>query len=464
MKWFVAVVLFVAGVASGDVLDVAVLGLGGRVQLLLAECLKLKEATQREIRVVAVCDDFGQKCLNDFIARLEREGSPWLADYQQMFQSARFYADDEEGLQKLFQEHPKLDEVLITSANRRHLTHLNVALANGCSNIFIEKPVVKSMEEWRALPDTKGATIHVGLVLRYSTLAKLVDGALREHREALGKLKKVTWWEHVKFGQTFTIMMMNWRRYRSLSGGFLVEKAIHDLDLALFFMEAAGVKPHSLSLTTNASHDLFKKSRQSEILARLLEDKALREKTELWDRLSWQRTIDFVHLASGEIDWPSTVETFFKDFPGDDDFSHSDLVPDHHCVKAEIATAEGAQIAFELEVKANEFALASEREAHFVFEHGRVDLDIQYGKMVIDAPNIHVEKDLEVNNQRHAGGDTYVAHTILGTLPEGQHAALFSDPEVQLSTLMALVSEEQAEKGDEGSVRLRQVGNEWMVE
>ena len=49
------------------------------------------------------------------------------------------------------------------------------------------------------------------------------------YKEQLGTLKKVQSWDLLNFSHALTIIMMNWRRYRSLSGGLLIEKSIHDL-------------------------------------------------------------------------------------------------------------------------------------------------------------------------------------------------------------------------------------------
>ena len=97
-----------------EVLDVAVLGLGGRSQAILLECLKLKDQVHKKIRVVAVCDNHGQDSLNFFIDRLSEEKNPLTDGYKEMLSRVIFYKDDEQGLIQLFKNHPHLDRILIT--------------------------------------------------------------------------------------------------------------------------------------------------------------------------------------------------------------------------------------------------------------------------------------------------------------------------------------------------------------
>ena len=455
-------------VRQPEVLNVAVLGFGGQVQRLLFACLKLKEETQKEIRVVAICDDCGRQALNFFVGELDKRRNPLARDYERMFDGAAIYSDDEEGLRRLFSELKGLNRVMVTSANSRHFTHLNCALYNGCKKIFVEKPVFKSLDEYNSFDvNTRRATIDVGLCLRYTTMVKIAEEKLLAYRTSLGRLKKVEAFEHVNFGHALTIILMNWRRSLELSGGLLLEKAIHDLDLALFFMKVLGLTPSSLVISTKASHEFFKKSRHQEILNRLMEDDLLRKSVESWDRASWQRRIDFSYLASGAIDWKATLEDFFEEFPENDDFTHSDIIPDQHVLTARIEMTDRSHVDFELEVKLDGFAQFTGRRITFTFEKGLADINIAGGVLAIVPKDSEGDSWLLVSEDDggHAGGDTYVAHTLLDTLPQGRHKATLNDPEdpVQLATLMGLVSEAQAVSKQPQGVRLAQVNGRWAI-
>ncbi len=428
--------------------------------------MKLEAETHKKIRVVAVCDNCAQESLKFFADQLGKDRHPLSTQYRNMMTNAILYQDNEEGLTQLFQQHAYLDRIFITSSNDRHFTHLSSALKrSSCKNIFIEKPLFRSLDEFvQCKPDTSQTTVQVGLTLRYANLTRLAVEKLQEYKPQLGQLLKVRGWEHVNFPHGWSIIMMNWRRYHSLSGGLMLEKSVHDLDLSLFFMQAVGFTPTSLRITTDSSHDFYKRARKNEILARILQDEPLRKQLESWDEGSWQRVIPFSYNSSGAINWTATVDAFFQEFPADDQLTQSDIIPDRHKIMAKMQNADGNEVDFELEVKLNEFSRITERGTHLTFANGNAVIDVEQGKMEIQTSDGVVHSfDFSVNDRPHAGGDVYVAHTILGTLPEGQYKALFIDPTVQLSTLMGLVSEKQAMGHTEDAIQLVQVGGQWII-
>ena len=189
--------------------------------------------------------------------------------------------------------HPNVDRIFITSSNSRHATHLQAVLEHSaCKNIYLEKPLFRTIEEFSHFNHNLGdRNIQVGLTLRSAKMTSLAAEHLKTYKSSLGKLQKVHSWEHVNFGHGLSIIMMNWRRYISLSGGLLIEKSVHDLDLACFFMEAADVYPKSVSITTNAQHNFYKKSNKQLIINRLLTDSNVRK---------MRRTMGSSSLAKGD--------------------------------------------------------------------------------------------------------------------------------------------------------------------
>ncbi len=127
----------------------------------------------------------------------------------------------------------KPDLLMVGSPNFLHLGHLRTGLKSDVPHIFTEKPVVISEEETFELlglmRDHGGLErMSVGLVLRYSPLY----GALRDsiHAGQLGDIVSIEAAEHIGpyHGAFF---MRDWRRHTHLSGGFMLEKCCHDLDL-----------------------------------------------------------------------------------------------------------------------------------------------------------------------------------------------------------------------------------------
>ena len=125
----------------------------------------------------------------------------------------------------------KLDLLMVGSPNRMHLDHIRAGLDHGVK-IFTEKPVVTTEAETLELAGLIGEhgadKIMVGLVLRYAPL--YVDLRKAQKEGLLGEVVSIEASEHIApyHGAFF---MRDWRRYGEYSGGFLLEKCCHDLDL-----------------------------------------------------------------------------------------------------------------------------------------------------------------------------------------------------------------------------------------
>lgn len=442
---------------------IAILGLGGRCQMLLLECLQQKN----DIRVVAVCDDNASASFNWFANVLQRGGGLGIRSYLKMFEGANVYPDTEEGIKKMFQQYPNVDSVFITSANDKHFKHLNAVLAHStCKNIYIEKPLFHTLQEYQDFKVTRDdATIAIGLTLRYSNMAKIVAETLQENKDRLGTLHKVKSWERLALGHGMTIIMMNWRRSIKQSGGLLLEKSIHDLDLSLFFMRALGVDPQEMVISTAADHRLYKKSQKKKLIDAVAANPELQESIARWVGVPFQRVINFVPDKNGYLDVGGTIEKVFADFPDNDNFKKSDIIPDRQILSATCKTASGASVAYELEVDMSGLRTSSERGVYFECERGTVLVDIMNSVMEIkfyDGTSRSI--DLQTNNSMHAGGDAYIAQLMLGTLPAGRYKATFKDEVVQLATFMGLLSEEQAAGKRKQGTRIRKNGDKWMIQ
>lgn len=127
----------------------------------------------------------------------------------------------------------KPDLYFVGSPNSFHLDHLRAGLESDVPHIFTEKPVVisigETMELARLLQQHDGVRrVMVGLVLRYSQHMIDLRKALDEN--VLGPIASLEANEHIGpyHGSFF---MRDWRRQTALSGGFMLEKCCHDLDL-----------------------------------------------------------------------------------------------------------------------------------------------------------------------------------------------------------------------------------------
>lgn len=125
-----------------------------------------------------------------------------------------------------------LDLLMIGSPNHMHLGHIREGLELGLK-IFTEKPVVTTEEDTFALLELlkqSGSTdnVMIGLVLRYAPLYR--DLVSARDQGQLGTITSIEACEHIApyHGAFF---MRDWRRTDTWSGGFILEKCCHDIDL-----------------------------------------------------------------------------------------------------------------------------------------------------------------------------------------------------------------------------------------
>lgn len=125
----------------------------------------------------------------------------------------------------------RADLLFVGSPNAFHLEQIRAGLEAGLL-VFAEKPVVVSVEETMQLAGLLARhgpeRVMVGLVLRYSR--HMVDLRAAMAEGALGEVVSLEANEHIgpHHGAFF---MRDWRRHSRRSGGFMLEKCCHDLDL-----------------------------------------------------------------------------------------------------------------------------------------------------------------------------------------------------------------------------------------
>ncbi|WP_281649846.1 Gfo/Idh/MocA family protein [Novacetimonas hansenii] len=134
----------------------------------------------------------------------------------------------------------KLDLLMVGSPNFCHLEHIRIGLEHGVK-IFSEKPVVTDLEQTlelaRLLSRFPADQLMVGLVMRYAPLYTELRRA--QAQGILGDIASIEAAEHIApFHGAF--FMRDWRRYEKYSGGFLMEKCCHDLDL---YNSIVGARP-----------------------------------------------------------------------------------------------------------------------------------------------------------------------------------------------------------------------------
>lgn len=198
-------------------MKIGIIGLGARIASIAKDFLAAEPAAE----FVAVADT-------------SRDRMEVLSD---LGAAPAFYEDPAEMLAA-----HDFDLLMIGSPNYLHLDHLRLALQSPVPHIFTEKPVVISIEQTMELARLMARhdgerRMTVGLVLRYSPLYRALRKAQADGQ--IGEIMSIEASEHIgPYHGSFFVR--DWRRDSALSGGFMLEKCCHDIDL---YQGVVGARP-----------------------------------------------------------------------------------------------------------------------------------------------------------------------------------------------------------------------------
>jgi len=126
---------------------------------------------------------------------------------------------------------PDVDWVMIASWNSFHKEHA-VAALNAGKHVFCQKPLATTFNDTLAMQrawERSGNLFTIGYSMRYMPHYRKIRELLDQG--AIGKIVSFEFNETIAFGHGAAIMG-NWRRLRRNSGGHLLEKCCHDIDMA----------------------------------------------------------------------------------------------------------------------------------------------------------------------------------------------------------------------------------------
>ena len=259
----------------------------------------------------------------------------------------------------------KPDLFFVGSPNSFHMEHLRIGLDAGV-RIFTEKPVVTTKEDTMALAallaDHGTDQVMVGLVLRYSQ--HMVD--LRAVLDRLGPITSLEANEHIApyHGAFF---MRDWRRMIAWSGGFMLEKCCHDLDIYNMVTRSRPTKVASFGGRKSFVPEFAPTSNT--------ENEIMHRKTSVWE------SVDDPFQSDGDIIDNQTAILHYE--TGASLAFHTNLnVPDEHrrfCVMGALGMAEGDFVRGYLKVMARDGTViadhdytkmdAAKRSAHYGADH-----------------------------------------------------------------------------------------------
>ena len=209
---------------------VAFIGTGGR-----SVSYALFYSDHPEIQVSAVCDPepMNRKAM---ISKSKLSNKP--AEYSDF--------------KKMLQEHDDLDGLVICSPNYLHVKHAVYCLELGLP-IILEKPLATNMEDCERIMDAAKANNSrciLGFVLRstpfYNKIHELIDC------NSIGKIIAIQA-DELQGRMVSSVLNRNlWRRGTLTSGGLMLEKSCHDMDI---FNWMTGSRP--LSLNSYGGRNIF---------------------------------------------------------------------------------------------------------------------------------------------------------------------------------------------------------------
>lgn len=261
------------------------------------------------------------------------------------------------------------DLFFVGSPNSFHLEHIKAGLAAGV-RIFTEKPVVTTKAETMelaALLSTHGTgQVMVGLVLRYSQ--HMVD--LRAVLDKLGPVVSLEANEHIApyHGAFF---MRDWRRMVAWSGGFMLEKCCHDLDI---YNMVTGSRPCRVASFGGRKSFVVENSPTSNT-----ENEIMHRKISVWESVDdpFQSDGDIIDHQTAILQYESGASLTF----------HTNLnVPDEHrrfCVMGTHGMAEGDFVRGHLKATARDGSVIADHDytqmdtarssSHYGADHMMVD-------------------------------------------------------------------------------------------
>lgn len=148
---------------------------------------------------------------------------------------------------KMLNHHSDVDGIIITTPNYTH-EEIAIECFKVCKNILLEKPVSITPKLCLSIlraAKSYSAKVTLGYVLRYAPFYQSLQIALENH--SFGVAQTITAEELVD-KDTTRMFAVGWRNNSSLSGGLMIEKCCHDMDIFYYLLKK---RPQSVFSTGN---------------------------------------------------------------------------------------------------------------------------------------------------------------------------------------------------------------------
>ena len=230
---------------KGNDINVALLGAGEQGQVLMSACLKL--GRNSGIRFKAVCDIWvkrNQKRVSNMLKKLGHENNAYV-DYREMLDKEK-----------------DLDAVIIATPDFWHAEHAAACLKAGL-HVYCEKEMSNTLDGARKIVRAvkeSGKLLQIGHQRRSNPRYIYCYEKLIKDAKLLGRITTINgqWnrskaaceelgWAKgseiepatlTKYGFESMIQFRNWRWYKGLGGGPIVDLGSHQIDIYNWFLEA----------------------------------------------------------------------------------------------------------------------------------------------------------------------------------------------------------------------------------
>jgi predicted dehydrogenase len=322
-----------------------------------------------------------------------------------------------------------VDGIIITTPNYLHVTHCIEALELQIP-ILLEKPVATDIVECGELLTAireKKARVAVGFVLRstpyFMEIKRLVSSG------TIGRIISIQADELPGMAVTSIIRRNPWRRSQELSGGALLEKACHDLDILNWLCES-----RPLMLNSIAGRNIFStREKPAERCSECPPDKQCR----------------YYREPQEEIDAKSDHDDLLSDFidTGDKDLCLYSEESDTYDVQSVQIQYENS-IIVNFMLNFNTQGKKRGRNIHIIGTEGRLwgnldDALVQYQH--IDSSEV-ISIEIETDGSGHHGGDNLNTFNLLKMIDDPNFEVEYGIYAGYMSAMTALAADVSAQK------------------
>lgn len=355
---------------------VGIIGAGMRAMFFINDILK-----RSELEVTAI-SDISQHSLDQLCSRYDMKWDIYL-DYRDLLRRE------------------DIEAVFILSPDYVHEEQALAAFESG-KHVFLEKPIATSFEGGKRVieaRDKSGKILMIGFVLRYNKAYKrmkeLIDSGV------IGDLK--TGWVLHSVGAGSDWYFHDWHGTVSNTGGLLLQKGSHDLDIINWIVSSRIKK-----VAAFGSRDFFGGDKPNDLECQNCEDRNTCSEAIIDRNISWKR-----------VDGTQT-EVLYNQWRNKCAYRKEIDVLDNHQVVLE----------YENGVKASymecHYSPEDNREYIFIGTKGKLKLDDASDLMTIQLRNIMYDRKEKItydnlqSSDGHGGGDQYILEEFIQALDSGK--------------------------------------------